>query len=153
EGEREPADLVALAADDDRVGELAAGHRVGALLEPADRRYELDDGERDDAAARAEQDEEEHQELLERPHHRLATAAVARIEYGDRAEAVDPAAPRQLEALGAAGELGVAEGDQLLGAALEAIAHVPRQTRRAHRPTADRGEIVDVVEVIHDGRL
>ena len=50
EREREAADLVALAARGDRIGELAARHRVGALLEPADRRHELRDRERDDAA-------------------------------------------------------------------------------------------------------
>src|SRR5450755_1443721 len=73
ERERQPADLVALTARGDRVGELAARHAIGALLEAADRRHELRDREHDDAGARAEQHEEEPDELFERFRDRFTT--------------------------------------------------------------------------------
>ena len=145
EREREPADLVALAARRDRIGELAARHRVGALLEPADRRHELRDRERDDAGARAEQHEEEDEQLLERPHHRLAAAAVARVEHRDRAEVVARAAARSATRRpDAPGELGGVDRDQRRRRALDLRAHVPRQLRRAHRPAADGEQLVAV---------
>ena len=63
--------------------------------------------------ARAEQHEEEDEQLLERPHHRLAAAAVARIEHRDRAERRSARrASAIVEAARLAGELGGVERDQ-----------------------------------------
>ncbi len=152
ERERQPADLVALAACRDGIRELAARHRIRALLESPDRRHELRDGERDDAAARREQHEEEHQQLLERPHHRLAASQVARVEHGHGSEVVAGTVPGQGQPLGAAGKPRRVHHD-LIAALADLRALVPRELRRTNGTTADGEDLVVVIDVVHDGRL
>ena len=155
EREGQAADLVAVAAGRDRIGQLAAGHGVGALLEPADRAHELRDRDQHDAGARREQHQEEHEQLLQRPHHRLAAAAVVGIEHGDRAEIEIAIVPVHAQARAQPGEAGGADRDPRALGARDVRRRVPRQRRRPHRPTAggDQGRrLLAVVDVVHDRR-
>src|SRR5262249_1361923 len=131
EGEGEAADLVALAAGGDAARELAARHLVGAFLEEPDGPDELLHGEDDDAGADAEEDEEEHDELCQRPVDQRAAAGVAGVEGGDAAELELAVMPDDAEPLEGAGEVQRLKLEVALLRAAHAGERVPRDAWRA----------------------